>query len=292
MRDSIRLRSYAKINLYLDVLPQRPDGYHDIETIFQTVALYDVLTVSHQGGVTLSSAGPALDCGPENLVCRAAAALRDHTGYGAGARMHLEKRIPISAGLAGGSGNAAAALIGLNELWQLGLDTAELASIAITLGSDVPYCLVGGTVAATGRGEILEPLPALRATWCVLVHPGLRINTGEVYASPLLTKNTGPTVDGKTAPFQYALRQLAVGDLASAVYNRMEVPVFSAHPELQAVKQALLDAGCTATAMSGSGSTVFGICTSEQHAHSVCAGIAPLRSSAVSTVERGVAPDQ
>ena len=182
-------RSYAKLNLYLDVLERRPDGYHDIETILQTVSLADTLEVSTAvEDITLicsdSAAGPA----KENLAYRAAMLLRDRCGIRRGAHMVLDKRIPVAAGLAGGSGNAAAALAALNELWELRLSQTELAALGLELGSDVPYCLIGGTVAARGRGEILRPLEPLAPAWFLLLHPELRIGAGEVYSHPRLAQ--------------------------------------------------------------------------------------------------------
>jgi len=145
----------AKVNLYLDVVRRREDGFHDIETLFQSLDLADEVTLEPRGDgqLTLDCSLPGL-CAPEdNLALRAAVLLRRHTGCGAGAHISLEKRIPVAAGLAGGSADAAAVLRGLNRLWGLGLSHGELAAPALELGSDVPYCLAGGLAAATGRGE-------------------------------------------------------------------------------------------------------------------------------------------
>lgn len=289
MSTTLRARSYAKINLYLDVLPQRADGFHDIETIFQTVGLCDELQLEPTDGpLSLACNHAHLDCGDTNLVLRAARALRERTGCTRGAAMMLDKRVPIAAGLAGGSGNAAAALIGLNALWELGLPAADLAAIGLALGSDVPYCLCGGTVAATGRGEVMRPIAPLTGAWFVLVHPGLHVSTRDVYLSPLLEKNRGPRSAGVSPSFRTALERYEAGDYAGALFNRMEGPVFAMHPQLAEIKRALRDAGCSAAIMSGSGPTVFGLCASKADAERVASGLAPLRTTVVTTVPHGV----
>jgi 4-diphosphocytidyl-2-C-methyl-D-erythritol kinase len=260
--------SYAKINLYLDVLRRREDGYHNIETIFQTVSLHDELSFADDpsGRVTLTCSRPGLETGDTNLVRRAAALLRGHTGCARGAAIHLEKNIPVAAGLAGGSGNAAATLSGLNVLWKLGLSAAELGVLALQLGSDVPYCLRGGLMAGTLRGEETAPVEAPRSWWYVLAHPPIAVSTAAVYNHPLLEKNTEPLVDGRTASFRRAIGALAAGDMGTVVFNRMERPVFAMHPVLAEVKARLLGAGCLAAAMSGSGPTLFGVCAGPEEA--------------------------
>ena len=289
MPNTVTLRSYAKINLYLDVLERRRDGFHNIETVFQTVSLADELTFTEtESGVSLECSRPDLDAGPGNLVCRAAALLQAKTGCTRGADIRLEKNIPIAAGLAGGSGNAAAALEGLNTLWDLGLSHAELRACALQLGSDVPYCLVGGTRGATGRGEQLFSLPDLPETWCVLVHPPVEVSTAAVYNSPRLPRNAERPFAGRTPMFQNALRALHEGDFERAVFNRMEAPVFEQYPDLEVIKRRLLGAGCAAAAMSGSGPTMFGICASRRAAETAAESLAPYATSIVKTVDAGL----
>jgi len=265
------IRSYAKINLYLDVLCRRPDGYHNIETVFQTVSLHDLLSFEEDasGQVTLTCSNPDLETGEGNLVCRAAALLRQRTGCTRGAAMHLEKNIPVAAGLAGGSGNAAAALAGLNALWGLGLAEADLEALALELGSDVPYCLKGGLMAGTSRGETLVPLQSTASHGYVLVHPPLAVSTAAVYNHPMLEKNSGTVVNGRTAPFQHAIEALEAGNIAGMIFNRMEGPVFAMHPVLAEIKAQLLDAGCLSAVMSGSGPTVFGVCATQSDAQRI-----------------------
>ena len=286
MAQTLTLQSHAKINVYLDVLSRRPDGFHDIETIFQTVSLADTLQFAEaRSGITLVCSRPDLDCGPRNLVCRAAALLQARAGHGGGAQIHLEKNIPVAAGLAGGSGNAAATLEGLTALWKLSFLPTELQAFALELGSDVPYCLIGGTQEATGRGERLSALPPVPETWCVLVHPPIQVSTAAVFNSPRLLRNTEKPVAGRSSAFRRALDALRAGDWAQAVFNRLEIPVFEQHPGLETIKCRLLEAGCIAAAMSGSGPTVFGVCSHRGVAERVANALAPNAVSIVKTVD-------
>lgn len=289
MTDSISYRAYAKINLYLDVLARRGDGYHNIETIFQSVSLADALSFTRQeSGISLKCSNPELDDGSSNLAYRAAALLQERSGVSYGARIYLEKKIPIAAGLAGGSANAAATLAGLNYLWNAGLTKGRLRELALELGSDVPYCLTGGTRAATGRGEELHYAAPLPLTWFVLLHPPIAVSTSRVYNSPRLEKNPEQPEGGKTPSFRRAIEALERGDLAEAVFNRMEAPVFADYPHLAEAKQRLIEAGCPAAAMSGSGPTLFGVCNSRDHAMQVAGRISDYRSTIVYSVSQGL----
>jgi 4-diphosphocytidyl-2-C-methyl-D-erythritol kinase len=257
--------------------------------MFQTVGLWDELRVEvTDGPLRLSCSDPGLGTGADNLVMRAAKLLREQSGCTLGAHMHLVKQIPLAAGLAGGSGDAAATLIALNELWELGLDTAALGSAALSLGSDVPYCLRGGTAVGTGRGEVLESLAPLPACWAVLVHPSFAISTASVFAHTGLVREASLGAGGRSQSLAEAIEQLRAGCWARALYNRLEVPVFSAHPELAGIKARLVAAGAAAALMSGSGPTVFGLCANEAAARRVAGAMAPLRCSAVCFVSQGV----
>jgi 4-diphosphocytidyl-2-C-methyl-D-erythritol kinase len=273
----IRCRSYAKINLYLDVLQRRPDGFHDIETVFQSVDLADELAFTEtESGVSVACDAPGVPTDERNLAVRAALALREASGCRKGAYITLKKRIPAAAGLAGGSGNAAAALLALNRLWSLGRSAPELADLGARLGADVPFCMTGGTMAATGRGEHLEPVEAPRDLVYVLVHPNAAVSTAEVYGAPDLPRRSDPRPAGKTERFRKALAALAAGEFAHCVANSMETVVFQRRPELAPMKQRLLDAGCVAAAMSGSGPTLFGVCRDKTQALGVAAAaVAP-----------------
>jgi 4-diphosphocytidyl-2-C-methyl-D-erythritol kinase len=284
----LKVRSYAKINFYLDVLDRRDDGYNNIETLFQTVSLFDRLSIERsEKKLHLSCDHIGLAMEPDNLVLRAARALQAHTGTHLGARMHLEKKVPIAAGLAGGSGDAAAALVGLNKVWELGLTADVLATLALGIGSDIPYCLRGGTALATGRGEEISPLGEVSTLWLVLVHPAIPISAAWVYKHPRLGRSAERVVDGRTPRFRAAIAALESGEIAAAVYNGMEAPVFEAHPKMALWKERLLLAGCRAAAMSGSGSTLFGICQDEVHAQAVAAAFRDAPTSIVHTVPRG-----
>lgn len=285
MPTAISYRSCAKINLYLDVLGRRSDGFHDIETIFQTVNLSDELNfMEESSGIALLCSSPELDSTESNLVHRAAVLLQERTGCSQGARIELVKRIPIAAGLAGGSGNAAATLVALNSLWDLRLSHADLRALALELGSDVPYCLEGGTVAATGRGEAMTPLNPLPDTWFVLLHPAIAISASRVYNSPHLTYSGETPVDGYTPRFRAAIEALDHAAFPELIFNRMEEAVFVSHVQLAEAKQRLLDAGCIAAAMSGSGSTLFGVCKSKSHALRVADTFGDFRTSVVRSV--------
>lgn len=289
MSTNLIYRSFAKINLYLDVLRKRKDGYHDIETIFQTVDLCDELTFDEQPRrIDITCSTPDLDTGEGNLVYRAAALLRERYNVQAGARIHLEKRIPIAAGLAGGSGNAAATLIALNVLWDLRLPAEVVRAHALELGSDVPYCTLGGAALATRRGEQLSPLPPLHGGWFILLHPAIAVSAARTYNHPLMTRNEENNFAGKTRSFRRALRHLAHGDLARVVYNRMETPVFHDFPHLAEAKGRLLEAGCIAAAMSGSGPTLFGVCATKRDANRVAELFPEFRISVVKPVPVGV----
>lgn len=289
MAATITYRSYAKINLYLDVLDRRRDGYHNIETIFQSVSLADELHLEAGGGqVAFSCNVPELDAADSNLVYRAAMLLKERTAYPGGAHIRLEKHIPIAAGLAGGSGNAAATLIALNALWELRLAPPQLHAFALELGSDVPFCIIGGTVAATRRGEAMARIAPVKDVWFVLVHPPLAVSTRRVYDSPLLEHSTERPFAGKTRSFRKAVCTLARGEIAPVVFNRMEKAVFAEHPRLEAIKARLLDAGCLAAAMSGSGPTLFGMCASQHAAQRVAESFSEYRTSVVTAVPFGV----
>lgn len=285
MAFAIAYHSFAKINLYLDVIAKRRDGYHNIETLFQTVSLCDELTFTEEPArITLTCSAPELAVTESNLVYRAATLLKERTGCALGARIHLEKRIPIAAGLAGGSGNAAATLVALNTLWNLRMTTGQIRALALELGSDVPYCTVGGTAAATRRGESITLLPPMAKTWFVLVHPAIAVSASRVYNSPMLGLSTEKPFAGRTPSFRRAIQFLEKGRLGRVVFNRMETPVFATHPHLMEVKQTLLTSGCVAAAMSGSGPTLFGVCRTKRDATRIAESIEGFRTSVVSSV--------
>ena len=286
---TISYLSYAKINLFLQVLGRRDDGYHNIETIYQTVDLCDELRFSPRPSeITLECDDQGLGDPEDNLASKAAAALKKRTGCTKGVHIELMKRIPVAAGLAGGSGNAAATLTALNELWGLDLSELEIREIGLELGSDVPYCTVGGTLAATRRGERFTTLEPLPETAFVLVHSAAQVSTARVYSHPLLPKSEEEPIGDMTPSFKLSIGELQRGAIADMLYNAMEDVVFAEHPELAVLKQRLLDAGCAGALMSGSGATLFGLCRNSDHAHEVAAGFSEVETSVVTSVPHGV----
>jgi len=283
---SVSLRAYAKLNLYLAVHERRTDGYHNIETVFQTVGLSDEIRLTPTAeGITVVCDRQDLNTA-DNLAVRAARLVHERHAPDRGVHIDLNKRIPVAAGLAGGSSDAAATLAGLNELWSLDLDAPTLHAYARELGSDVPCLLRGGTAAGVGRGDELTPLDPMRPTWFVLAHPDFEVSAARVYNHPLLEKRNEERVGAMTPSFKMVCGMLAQGALADALYNSMEAPVFSEYPELAVMKQRLLDAGCAGALMSGSGPTLFGLCRDEAHARAVAASIdGP--TSVVPAVSRG-----
>jgi 4-diphosphocytidyl-2-C-methyl-D-erythritol kinase len=251
----LRLMAPAKINWTLEVLGQRPDGFHEVKTILQTIDLCDSLELETAAELTLEATGEGLPPPPENLTMRAARLLRERTGYSGGARIRLSKTIPVAAGLGGGSSDAAAALRGLDRLWSLALPHERLVELAAEVGSDVPFFLRGGTALAEGRGERITPLPDTPRTTILVVVPPLSIphKTQRMYS--LL----GPRdySDGAASDrFADALRQgqpLRESDL----YDVFDSPAFRAFPELQACRQALTEAGAEAVHLAGSGPALF-----------------------------------
>lgn len=286
---SLTFLSYAKINLYLQVLRRRDDGYHNIETIFQTVDLSDELRFTakpHE--ITLDCTALDVPADSENIAWQAAALLKKTCGCDQGVHIEIKKNIPSAAGLAGGSGNAAATISALNLLWNLGLSELEQREIGLKLGSDVPYCTVGGTMAAMGRGEMLEAIDPLPETAFLLLHPQIQVSAARVYNHPLLPRSDEKPTDTKTVNLKLAIGMLQQGAIADMLRNDMESVVFGEHPELAVLKQRLLDAGCAAALMTGSGSTLFGICRDRDHAHEIAEGFSELKTSVVASVPHGV----
>lgn len=259
----LRLNAHAKINLTLDVLSRRPDGYHEVEMIMQSIALHDTLEMELDKEIVLTVSGIRVTAGQDNLVLRAARLLQQQAGPEAGARIHLHKEIPVAAGLAGGSTDAAAALRGLNRLWNLGLGNEQLVKLAAQLGADVSFCLTGGTAVARGIGEILTPLPPVPAFGVVLVKPAFEVSTAAVYRG-LDLADLGRRPD--TPAMVGALQKGDLDLVARNLCNVLESVTLKLHPELQTIKKRLQEAGCRGVLMSGSGPTVFGLTADQKTA--------------------------
>jgi 4-diphosphocytidyl-2-C-methyl-D-erythritol kinase len=260
------LRASAKVNLVLEVLGKRPDGYHELSTVLQAVDLFDRLTVETAAALTLETSEPALPTDDRNLVMRAARLLRETAGIEAGARIVLDKRIPMAAGLGGGSSDAAATLWGLNRLWGLRWRRERLMELAVKLGMDVPFFLGKGRALGTSRGEVLSPLPAVGGYALVLVNPGVGLSTQEVYGRVPLGWRAEPA---GTKRMLEALRRRNRAAVASALTNHLEHWVEPAMPVIGRMKSALLAAGALGAAMSGSGPTVFGLARSLDQARQI-----------------------
>ena len=266
--------AYAKINLGLDVLGRREDGYHEVSMIMQSVGLCDEIIISagkSEGQITISTNIPGLSCGSDNLAYRAAALLAKHAGINPNVHIVLNKKIFLAAGLAGGSADAAAVLRGLNKYWQLHLENHELERLAALLGSDIPFCIEGGTMLATGRGEVLTKLADLPETIVVLAKPrSLEVSTAWVYQH----YNRGRVVQ---APCIWQLQdRLAEGAPALVPYmgNVLETVTIPAHPIIASIKAAMLSAGAYYALMSGSGPTVFALACNQEAAEKIVAALA------------------
>ncbi len=256
--DTIELRAYAKINLALDVTGTRPNGYHDVKMIMQTVGLFDRLTLRPiaKNEIVLSSNLSFLPTGKDNLVYRAAAAFFEEMGEEHGVAIELEKHIPVAAGMAGGSTDAAATLIGLNEMYGTGYSLEKLQQIGVKLGADIPYCLMGKTALAEGIGEILTPLPAPPACQVLVVKPGISVSTKAVYDHLVLDENTvHPDVDGMIEAIKFKDYKGVVNRLG----NVLEDVTCELHPIIKDIKSKMLELGVDGSLMSGSGPTVFGL---------------------------------
>jgi 4-diphosphocytidyl-2-C-methyl-D-erythritol kinase len=256
-RAGIRLPAFAKINLRLDVIGKRPDGYHELRTVFQALSLHDTLELSPMSnpGITLEVSDANLSPGPDNLVWRAIEAIGREIGYPGGVAAKLEKRIPVARGLGGGSSDAAAALIGMLRLTKAKVPLPRLMEIASSLGADVPFFLFGGCAVAVNRGDEIYPLPDLPKRTVVLVSPkGIGVSTKEAYqwvSEELTNRAATPKIWGFCA--------LCWSRQGAGVSNDFEGPVFRRHPRLGEIRAGLLQGGAADAALAGSGSAVFGV---------------------------------
>jgi len=265
------VKAPAKINLTLDVLYKRPDNYHEVEMVMTTVDLADRISLESRedGIIEIISTDNFVPNDHRNFAYQAARLIKDTYGIGQGVSITIEKEIPIAAGLAGGSSDAAATLKGLNELWNLGLSIDELAELGAKIGSDVSFCVYGGTALATGRGEKIQELPAPPNCWVVLAKPKIGVSTAEVYG--------GLKVEGLEHPnTKQMIRAIEMEDyelLCSSLGNVLETVTFKLHPEVVMLKEQMKRFGADATLMSGSGPTVFGLVDSEARVSRIYNGL-------------------
>jgi 4-diphosphocytidyl-2-C-methyl-D-erythritol kinase len=256
MNKRVRLSAFAKINLHLQVLGRRSDGYHELRTIFQTISLRDTLelALSRSRGITLEVDDKSLPTGPENLVYRAIDAIVRETGFSGGVRARLKKRIPVARGLGGGSSDAAAALIGMLRLAGKSLPLARLVEIAAGLGADVPFFLFGGRALAVNRGDEIYPLPDGKKQTIAVVSPrDIGVSTKDAYqwiSAELTNRGEPPNIWGFCA---------LCWSRQEKVSNDFEGPVFRRHPRLGEIRDGLLERGAAEAALAGSGSAVFGV---------------------------------
>jgi 4-diphosphocytidyl-2-C-methyl-D-erythritol kinase len=260
------LNAVAKVNLTLEVLGKRPDGYHEIATVMQAVDLSDQVVLEDARSLVLETDAAGVPTGADNLVMRAAVLLREAAGVDRGARIRLAKRIPVAAGLGGGSSDAAATLWGLNRLWGMQWGGERLGELAERLGMDVPFFLGRGRALATGRGERIERLPGGGAYALVLVNPNIALSTKEVYGRVTAASFS----DGSRGPAMLkALERRNAAVVAASLYNGLETVVEPAWPVVGQIKAALVSAGALGAVMSGSGPTVFGVARSLDHARQI-----------------------
>lgn len=260
----IEIKARAKINLTLDVLGKRPDGYHEVEMVMQTIELYDGIIIEEvQKGIQVTTDHPLLKSGNSNIAFKAASLLVEKYAVNKGLKIHINKNIPVAAGLAGGSTDAAAVLKGINRLWDIGLSNEELAGLALTIGSDVPFCITGGTALAKGRGEILTVLPGNFDIWLVLAKPDLEVSTAEVYNN---YKSELVSSRPDTQAMVGAVGAGDVGGITGNLANVLESVTLRLYPVVLELKRAMEQSGVCKALMSGSGPTVFGFVDSFDNA--------------------------
>ena len=263
----VTVEANAKINLTLDILGKRPDGYHEVAMVMQTVGLHDTLTLEkREQGISLNINVPWLKADEKNLAWRAAALVQEEFGLTGGVHIELIKRIPVAAGLAGGSADAAAVLKGMSELYGLNLSENKLCELGAKLGSDIPFCLLGGTMLATGRGEVLKRLPDMPETWVVLVKPRISVSTAWAY------QNYDEQGAERHPDNEAIQKEIARGNrkgVAKLLCNVLESVTINKYDVIERYKQMMLAKGAMASMMSGSGPTVFALAKNREQAEEI-----------------------
>lgn len=277
----LTLKAHAKINWFLRVTGKRADGYHDIESLFQSISLCDVLTFEESPSISVVTEAPIPF--EENLVMRAALMLREDFGLTKGARISLVKNIPIAAGMGGGSSDAASTLKGLNELWKLDLKREKLSELALELGSDVPFFLGPPASMVSGRGEVISPVRITKPYTLLLLNPDAAVSAGWAYSELMSYSEKAP---GLTKEFISALQSGDTETLKKLAVNDLEAPVMKKYPSIEELRGKLLGAGAAFSAMSGSGPTVFGVFADRKSAEAAKASIkAPWSAVAETLIE-------
>ena len=265
----MKLRAFAKINLGLDVIRRREDGYNDVRMIMQTIQMYDQLEMEKKSskGIALMTNLSYIPVNENNLVYKAAKLLMEQYQIQEGVSIHLNKFIPVAAGMAGGSSDAAAALVGMNKLFRLGMSKKELMKVGVKIGADVPYCIMRGTALSEGIGEKLTALPSLPACYILIGKPGVSVSTKFVYTNLKLDEKTKhPDIDGMLDALQ---RQDLYG-ITDRMENVLESVTVPAYPVIQEIKDHMKAHGALNALMSGSGPTVFGIFDDKKKAEFAC----------------------
>jgi 4-diphosphocytidyl-2-C-methyl-D-erythritol kinase len=256
--NSITVKAYAKINLGLDVLRKRPDGYHDVYMIMQSLDLHDLITINkvREEGIAIRTNLSFLPSNQDNLIYKAAALFLQTHGIREGLSIELEKNIPVAAGLAGGSSDAAATLIGLNKLYQTGMSLEQLQKLGVKLGADIPYCLMLGTALSEGIGEVLTILTPMPACWVLLVKPDISVSTKYVYENLKLNETSiHPDIKAMTV----SLENKDIYGLTKNMDNILQSVTIKDYPIISDIKDKMKELGALTSLMSGSGPTVFGI---------------------------------
>ena len=263
VKTPLTIPAFAKINLGLRVLTQRADGYHELDTIFQSVSLHDTieLTATEDSHIVLSCDDRSLSCDAQNIVIRAAKALQGRFSVRRGARIHLQKRIPTQAGLGGGSVDAAMTVVGLSYLWELQPTSDDYVNIATSLGADVPYFLYGGTARGTGIGDRIEQLPDAPETFFLIIKPNANIITADAYKA--LDQRSLTSKVGETILSSSEAKEFFDSSSFASLQNDFEAVAFDLEPEIVRAKAALLKTGARVAMLAGSGSAVFAVFDSE-----------------------------
>ena len=256
--DSIWINAPAKINIGLDVLRRREDGYHEVKMIMQSIRLFDRLTLTKtsEPGIHLHTNLRFLPVNEDNLVYRSAQLLMDEFGIQEGVDIRLDKRIPVAAGMAGGSTDAASCMLAMNDLFQLGLSKRSLMKRGVTLGADIPYCILKGTALSEGIGEKLSTIPETPDCYVLIAKPSFHVSTKFVYTNLILDEHTEhPDIDGMIQ----SMKNNDLTGLCNQMANILETVTIPAHPEIADIKKCMMENGALGSLMSGSGPTVFGI---------------------------------
>mgnify|MGYP000055682012 FL=1 len=260
------VKAYAKINLFLDVLGKRADSYHEVEMIMQSISLYDRITLKPAERISVSTNNPLVADDRRNLAFQAALLVQKKYPFWPGVEIVIDKKIPVAAGLAGGSTDAAGVILGLNKLFSLNMSKNEMLELGAQLGYDVPFCILGNTALAKGRGEKVEEVPSCPKFWVVLVKPPFGVKTSVVYKN--LNLGEKKKENGGITKYIKALENKDRGYLLKNMFNLLEQSTFKLYPEVEKIKRDLNKLGAEYTLMSGSGPTVFAVFNDYQEAFS------------------------